>query len=268
MNDPNPNAAERGPQGTWLGWIAGIALVAGLATGGLALASAVGIWLGLWNFPTGFGMLRVVGSVGQPVTVAAVAAAVAIGVLGKRLAADGSLKLAALALVGAIAAGLGYYIPASYVPGEGENIPPIHDISTDTVNPPEFVAVLPLRSDAPNTTVYGGSDDVTPQTLAEMQTDAYPDLTTRTLSDPPDVVFERALAAVDRLGWELVAQVPVEGRIEATDTTFWYRFKDDVVIRIRPGPNGTLVDARSLSRVGRGDAGTNARRLRAFFDAL
>lgn len=268
MNDPNPNAAEHGSQATWLGWIAGIALVAGLATGGLALASAVGIWLGLWNFPTGFDMLQIVGSVGQPVTVAAVAAAVAIGVLGKRLAADGSLKLAALALIGAIAAGLGYYIPASYVPGEGENIPPIHDISTDTVNPPEFVAVLPLRADAPNTTVYGGSEDVTPQTLAEMQTDAYPDLTTRVLSDPPDVVFERALAAVDRLGWELVAQVPEEGRIEATDTTFWYRFKDDVVIRIRPGPNGTLVDARSLSRVGRGDTGTNARRLRAFFDAL
>lgn len=268
MNDPNPNAAERGSQATWLGWIAGIALLAGLATGGLALASAVGIWLGLWNFPTGFGMLQIVGSVGQPVTVAAVAAAVAIGVIGKRLAADGSLKLAALALIGAIAAGLGYYIPASYVPGEGENIPPIHDISTDTVNPPEFVAVLPLRADEPNTTVYGGSDDVTPQTLAEMQTDAYPDLTTRTLSDPPDVVFERALAAVDRLGWELVAQVPEEGRIEATDTTFWYRFKDDVVIRIQPAPNGTMVDARSLSRVGRGDAGTNARRLRAFFDVL
>lgn len=268
MNDPNPNVAERGSQASWLGWIAGIALVAGLATGGLALASAVGIWFGLWNFPTGFGMLQIVGSIGQPVTMAAVAAAVAIGVFGKRLAADGSLKLAAFALIGAVAAGLGYYIPASYVPGEGENIPPIHDISTDTVNPPEFVAVLPLRADAPNTTVYGGTDDVTPQTLAEMQTDAYPDLTTRTLSEPPDVVFERALAAVDRLGWELVAQVPGEGRIEATDTTFWYRFKDDVVIRIQPGPNGTTVDARSLSRVGRGDAGTNARRLRAFFDVL
>ncbi len=154
------------------------------------------------------------------------------------------------------------------MPGESENVPPIHVISTDTVNPPDFVAVLPLRADAPNTTVYGGSDDMTPERLAELQTVAYPDITTLTLSDAPDIVFERALAAVDRLGWELVAQVPAEGRIEATDTTFWYRFKDDVVIRIQPAPYGTIVDARSVSRVGRGDAGTNARRLRAFFDTL
>jgi uncharacterized protein (DUF1499 family) len=82
-------------------------------------------------------------------------------------------------------------------------------------------------------------------------------------------VFERALAAVEALDWELVAAVPAEGRIEATDTTFWFRFKDDVVIRIRPaGASGAVIDARSLSRVGGGDAGTNARRLRAFFAAL
>lgn len=258
----------RGSGTAWLGWLAGLALVAGLAMGGASLASALGIWLGLWDFRTGFTMLQFVGEFGQLVAAAALVAGIAIYALGRRFAADGAPRWAALALIGAIAAGLGYYIPASYVPGEGENVPPIHDISTDTVNPPDFVAVLPLRADAPNTTVYGGSDDITPERLAELQTGAYPDLTTRTLSDPPDVVFERALAAVNRLGWELVAQVPAEGRIEATDTTFWYRFKDDVVIRIQPAANGTLVDARSVSRVGRGDAGTNAQRLRAFFDAL
>jgi uncharacterized protein (DUF1499 family) len=81
-------------------------------------------------------------------------------------------------------------------------------------------------------------------------------------------VFARALAAVDELAWELVEAVPEEGRIEATDTTFWFRFKDDVVIRIRPSGSGSILDARSLSRVGGGDAGTNARRLRAFFATL
>ena len=268
MNNPHPDAADRGRHKTWLGWIAGIALVAGLAVGGVSLASAVGIWLGLWDFRMGFSMLQHIGAVGQAVTATALVAAAAVFVLGKQLTGGGGSKLPVLALIGALAAGLGYYVPASYVPGEGANIPPIHDISTDTVNPPEFVAVLPLRADAPNTAVYGRSDDMTPERLAELQTGAYPGLTTRTLSDPPDVVFERALAAVERLGWELVAQVPEEGRIEATDTTFWYRFKDDVVVRIRPGTGGTVIDARSLSRVGRGDAGTNARRLRAFFDAL
>ncbi len=262
------NSMFRRSSSPWLGWLAGLALVAGLAIGGVSLVSAMGIWVGLWDFRTGFAMLQFVGEFGRLVAAAALVAGVAVYALGRRLGAGGTRRWTALALIGTIAAGLGYYVPASYVPGEGENIPPIHDISTDTANPPEFVAVLPLRADAPNTTVYGGSDDMTPERLAELQTDAYPDLTTRTLSDPPDVVFERALAAVDRLGWELVAQAPAEGRIEATDTTFWYRFKDDVVIRIQPAANGTTIDARSVSRVGRGDAGTNARRLRAFFDAL
>ncbi len=268
MNDSQTRKIGRGPGKTWLGWLAGLALVAGLATGGISLASAIGIWLGLWDFRAGFAMLQFVGDFGLPVAAATFLAAIVVYALARRRAADDALRLSALALVGTVAAGLGYYVPASYVPGEGENVPPIHDISTDTVNPPDFVAVLPLRADAPNTTEYGGSDDMTPERLAQLQTGAYPDLTTRTLSDAPDIVFERALAAVDRLGWELVAQVPAEGRIEATDTTFWYRFKDDVVIRIQPAPDGTIVDARSVSRVGRGDAGTNARRLRAFFDAL
>jgi len=85
---------------------------------------------------------------------------------------------------------------------------------------------------------------------------------------PPEQVFERALAVVDELGWELVAAVPSEGRIEATDTTFWFRFKDDIVIRIRATDGGSEIDARSVSRVGVGDAGTNARRLRKFFGLL
>jgi hypothetical protein len=159
-------------------------------------------------------------------------------------------------------------VPESFRPAEGVSTPGIHDVSTDTVEPPQYVAVLPLRADAPNTTVYGGSQGMTPERLAQLQTEAYPDVTTLVVNEPPARVFERALAAVHTLGWELVAAVPEEGRIEATDTTFWFRFKDDVVIRIRPGATGAIVDARSLSRVGGGDLGTNARRLRALLAEL
>jgi len=82
------------------------------------------------------------------------------------------------------------------------------------------------------------------------------------------VVFDRALAAARDQGWEIVAAEPEEGRIEATATTFWFRFKDDVVIRIRESGETTYLDARSTSRVGMSDVGKNAARLRAFFDAL
>ena len=109
---------------------------------------------------------------------------------------------------------------------------------------------------------------MTPERNAQLQQEAFPDLVTRFYDEPQQVIFDRALTAVDEMGWELVAAVPEEGRIEATATTFWFRFKDDVVIRLRAENGRTKVDARSLSRVGGGDAGTNAKRLRKFFEIL
>jgi uncharacterized protein (DUF1499 family) len=140
--------------------------------------------------------------------------------------------------------------------------PPIHDITTDTREPPEYVAVLPLRVNAPNTSVYGG------EKIASQQRAAYPDLQPLMLNVAPPQAFDRALAAVREMGWELVAADAAAGLIEATDTTFWFGFKDDVVIRVRPADGGSRVDVRSLSRVGGGDAGTNAKRIRAYLDAL
>lgn len=248
---------------TWHYWLALVALLAGLVVGGLALASAAGIWVGLWAFPTGFTLLGI--AAGCALWVAGGALLVTVAVAALRWRVDGA-RLATMALIGAIVATVAYLVPASYQPPAGT--PGIHDVSTDTVDPPQYVAVLPLRADAPNTTVYGGSPDMTPARLAELQMAAFPDLKTRHLDDAPAAVFERALATVESLGWDVVAAAPEDGRIEATDTTFWFRFKDDVVIRIRPEGVGSRLDARSLSRVGRGDAGTNARRLRRFFEAF
>jgi hypothetical protein len=246
--------------------VAILTLIAGVGIGAVALASALGIWLGLWDFRRGFTLLQFANTHADWIAAAGAFVTVALAVLGSVLKTGNAAKLAGMALVGTAAAALGYYVPESYRPPEGT--PPIHDVSTDTVNPPEYVAIMPLRVDAPNTTVYGGSQGMTHERLAQLQTEAYPDLKTLTIDQPPPEVFELALAAVETLGWELVAAVPEEGRIEATDTTFWFRFKDDIVIRIRPSGSGTVIDARSLSRIGGGDAGTNARRLRAFFAAL
>ena len=70
------------------------------------------------------------------------------------------------------------------------------------------------------------------------------------------------------MGWQIVAAEAGEGRIEAIDTTFWFGFTDDIVIRITPADYRALVDIRSVSRVGRSDAGTNARRIRAYIAKL
>lgn len=167
------------------------------------------------------------------------------------------LLLAAVSLVVAVA--------VIAIPGRfrmGPPAPPIHDITTDMRDPPQYVAVLPLRANAPNTAEYGG------ERVAAQQRAAYPDLEPAILNVPPAQAFDLALAAVHEMGWDVVKADATAGRIEATDTTFWFGFKDDVVIRVRPTDGGTRVDVRSLSRVGVGDAGTNAKRIRAYLKVL
>ncbi len=143
-----------------------------------------------------------------------------------------------------------------------QSVPPIHDITTDTASPPEFVAIAPLRAGAPNPAEYAGAE------TAEKQLAAYPDIDTLVVASSPASVVEAAARVAGRMGWDVVASVPAEGRLEATDTTFWSGYKDDVVLRARAGADGTEVDIRSKSRVGVSDLGTNAERIREFSAAL
>ena len=123
------------------------------------------------------------------------------------------------------------------------------------------MAAVPLN--APGRTDYEGP------AIAEQQRAAYPDIGPVTLPAPPDAAFNRALATVERLGWEVLGSDAAAGRIEASDRTFWFGFTDDVVIRIADAVDGgSRVDVRSLSRVGVGDLGANADRVRAFLAAL
>ncbi|NMH59879.1 DUF1499 domain-containing protein [Alteromonas ponticola] len=146
--------------------------------------------------------------------------------------------------------------------GQAKSVPPIHDISTDVSNPPAFVAVAPKRADAPNPLEYAGGE------VTRQQLEAYPNIKTQVFSQPLDKVYTAAEKAVAELGWERTQQNALENTIEATDTTFWFGFKDDVVIRLTAKDNKTLVDVRSKSRVGMSDLGKNAQRIEAFFDVL
>ena len=142
-------------------------------------------------------------------------------------------------------------------------VPPIHDITTDTDNPPAFVDILPLRADAPNAAEYGG------ETLAAMQKAAYPEIAPLLLLNmPPAEAFALAEMLVQRRGWTVAASVPAEGRIEATAQTRMMRFQDDVVIRITPTDAGSRIDMRSVSRFGKSDLGVNAKRIREFLADL
>lgn len=210
----------------------------------LPLAGALGTRWGLWRFVAGFGLL----AAGVLVALAAIVLAIVGGWLAGRWGLAGAV-MACGALVVAV--------PVSVLSG-ARGAPAIHDISTDTENPPPFRAVLPLRGADASPADYDGPG------AAAQQHRAYPDVRPIMIAAPPQQAMTRAIDAARRLGWTIIGQDPGRGTLEATDTTFWFGFTDDIVVRVSPAGTGSRVDIRSKSRVGIGDLGANARRIRAF----
>jgi hypothetical protein len=213
----------------------------------LLLISALGTRLHLWHFRTGFAILNFAAYSG-------VAIAIVSLVTGILAARKRHLLAVLISLVALTLALFAFGIPFSFKQ-KAERYPRIHDISTDLDNPPPFVALAPKR---PDRLQYGGA------AVAAEQMKAYPDIKTIIVPLPKVQAFDIALTAARDLGWKIVATSPTEGRIEATDTTYWYGFKDDIVIRVVAAENRTLVDIRSASREGISDVGANAERIRKF----
>ena len=141
--------------------------------------------------------------------------------------------------------------------GNRGDIPPIHDITTDTINPPEFVAAIAARGSDANPL------DIKPDTIAQQKT-AYPDISPVIIDTNTSEAFTQSVAAAKALGWEIIAQDAEAGTLEAVDTTAIMAFKDDIAIRIRSEGDSSVIDLRSVSRVGVSDLGANAKRIRAF----
>jgi uncharacterized protein (DUF1499 family) len=234
--------------------LSGLALlVAGIAAASVLLAGP-GYRFGWWGLGPAFTLIRAGAQLGAVAVAVSVVALIASIVRRSRR----HLGLAALALVVALAA---FAIPWR-MQVQARQAPPIHDVTTDPDDPPAFVAVVARRPGARNPIEYGG-----PAVTAQ-QRRAYPDLVPLDLAAPPRRVFVAVEAAARALGWEIVAALPAEGRLEATATTSWFGFKDDVVVRVRARGVGSRVDVRSLSRIGVGDLGVNAARVRAFLERL
>lgn len=231
-----------------------VILILALAATLLLLLAGPGTRMELWDFRFGFTLMRwaVYGGIA-----AAILAVMLLLIPAARRGGAG-------ALVAALIIGLGTAGVPWMLAKNARSVPAIHDISTDTADPPEFVAIAPLRSDAPNPPEYAGEE------TARKQREAYPDIQTLQTDAWPAITFEHALAVARAQGWEIVDADEPQGRIEATATTFWFGFKDDIVIRIRGDGDdgGSAVDMRSKSRVGRSDTGTNAARIRDYFDDL
>jgi uncharacterized protein (DUF1499 family) len=227
-----------------------LALVAGLAL----LLAGPGYRFGWWSLGTGFALIRYAAYGGIAAALVSATALILAPLRGQR---RGMFRALAGVAIGLITVG----VPAYYL-YTARSVPPIHDITTDTEDPPAFEATLPLRAEAPNPASYGGP------VVARQQQDAYPDIAPADYPVGTEAVFDAALAAAREMGWDVVAADEGAGRIEATDRTFWFGFVDDIVIRVRPTDAGSRIDVRSVSRVGVSDMGTNAARVRAYLQEI
>jgi len=134
-------------------------------------------------------------------------------------------------------------------------VAPIHNVSTDIEDPPEFTVAASLRGEGDNPLFYDS------ETIRPLQREGYPDIGPLDIDMPRDQAYELVRGVLVDMGLELVREAPEQGEIEAVATTFWFGFKDDLVVRLRETDTGTRMDVRSVSRVGVVDMGANAERI-------
>ncbi len=232
---------------TW--WSKGTLNAAAIVLVGLPL-SALGYRWGIWGLGFAFTALRYL----LYFAIAALASTLVVGVIALVKKRRKDTVTVALALVMVV-------IPAAFVLMQFravQSVPPIHDITTDGVNPPMFSGLVdgvPERS-------------LKYEDVYDQQQSAYPDIASITSSLSVADAYAKALAAAASLGWEIAREDQSAGIFEAVDTTFWFGFKDDVIIRVVSQGGGSMVDVRSVSRIGRSDLGKNADRIREFIRAF
>ncbi|MBD8875801.1 DUF1499 domain-containing protein [Labrenzia polysiphoniae] len=211
-----------------------------------------GARLGLWEPTTGFGLYRTY-----------------LNPLGLTVAGLGALALVIHLIrkekrgtvLGSVALLVGLVILTPLIAGSlnpPRRAPPIHDISTDTANPPAFEVLDDSRAGARNSLEYGGSE------VAEIQAISYPDIAPLKTGLAADAAYERALAVAQDMGWDIIVSDTERRRFEATARTSVFYFADDVALVVTRQGDGSRVDMRSVSRVGRSDQGVNAARIRDF----
>lgn len=255
-------------------WVLRVSLALTILGPLIFIVAAIGHKIGLFSLGFSFGTLT--RGVGPNILIAGLI----VSILALILAVIVKPKKGILiGIVGILipAVGLGYAIQ---VKNKAQRLPFIHDVTTDTQNVPQFGAeIMAERAETKgvNTTDYAGkmarSTDAqgnpTESLVSVLQTRGYPDIRSIVVSDDKEAAFAKAEAVARQMGWKIKATNPEAGTIEATDTTFWYGFKDDVIIRLRNSEGGgTLVDIRSISRIGGSDLGKNAERIHDFLDRM
>jgi hypothetical protein len=253
--------AERG----WARWITWAAVVIGVGSVLAALVASIGAGQGAWHFGGAFTVLRYA-------FFAAIAGAV-LGLVGLFVARRTRKARLMLPNLVALVAALGFVLYLGNLVRVARSVPAIHDVATDLDDLPQFTRLRVREDNLEKIPDMGRAElkALGPEARWKaIHREAYADVRTVRMAATPEDVIRRAEALARDRGWEVAAADPARGVLEATATSRFFRFKDDVVVRARPAPGGggSLVDMRSISRVGGSDVGMNAKRIREFLSEL
>ena len=246
-------------------WQGIIVLVAGGGALLWGLISAVGVGWGLWSWSSG--LTGVIWSF--ILAIGAILFGILFAWRAKKSGISRPKLLRWIGMLSAIvyAGWIGTFVMA------GISVPAIHDISTDLADPPAFVT-LALRADNLDAIPGEGDDEMKgmnpQQRWVIVHQKAYGDIRSVRIDEPVPTVIAKAERLAKARGWDVAVSLPEEGRFEATETSAFFRFKDDIVLRVKPTEtgDGSIVDMRSVSRVGSSDLGVNAKRVRSFLADL
>jgi fatty-acyl-CoA synthase len=278
-----------GQDAGWRGKFAGFALAVSVFAVLWFAAAALGTRFGLWSWQFGLGQM----TIGWGPMIVYAAAGLSVVALVLALIKAPRKQAVMLALAALLVSGLVLGRLAAFG-GQASRLPPIHDVQTDWADPVTPTAALLIARQETGAMNEILDDPVIPEAadarwpgmggrrVAEVQKEAeydstrhsrprdapYPQLDTLT----PKVSFETAWREVEEeirdRGWDIVMAIEEDGRIDATQTSLWFGFRDDIMIRIREAEGGVRIDVRSTSRVGLSDLGANAKRVRSLLDAL
>ncbi|HEX6374915.1 MAG TPA: DUF1499 domain-containing protein [Allosphingosinicella sp.] len=246
----------------WTRLITKMAVVLGVGAVLAALVAAIGSANGLWSFRAGLTALRYL--------FFAAAAGAVLGLVGLIMARRRAKLMLANLL--ALVVALGFVLYLGNLVRTARSVPAIHDVATNLDDVPQFTRLAVRADNLENVPDEGKAElkALPPEARWKAVHRAhYGDLRTVRVATPPAQTVRRAAALARERGWETALVDDKAGTVEATETSTFFRFKDDIVVRVRPAPGGgSLVDMRSISRVGGSDVGMNAKRVRSFLADL
>lgn len=234
------------------------------------MVAALGSKIGLWSWMVGLGAMTITAG---PFLIGIVAVVALVSLIIGLIKKPRRLPVLAIGAIGLIIP-LGMFASLASTAGVA-SANPIHDVATDTANPPSFSAeTMAERAESEANTLNDyqvplgeleafkslntAEPELAIKSHAQIINDTYAGLSPLPLGGASKADATAAVAAaMGEMGLRNIRPDAENGTVEGVAVTFWYGFKDDVVARI----GEQQIDFRSVSRVGRSDLGANAKRI-------